>query len=113
TQFRVIVTYLRMLFFPTGLGLDYEYPVFRSFFDLHVMLSFIFLATFFGLGVYLVVKPKVGALEAAKDGNKGNSPILRSLDLPSLRLVGFGILWFFITLSVESIITTPRLIEIY
>ncbi len=108
TQFRVIVTYLRMLFFPTHLVLDYEYPVFRSFIHPQVILSFIFLTALFGLGVYLVIKQVKVQTE---------SPFAVSqpqpLPQPAFRLIGFGILWFFITLSVESIITTPRLIETY
>jgi len=110
TQFRVIVTYLRMLFFPVNLGLDYEYPVFRSFFEPQVMLSFIFLTALLGLGVYLVIKQvkvkvKTESLLAVSQPQPNPQP--------AFRLIGFGILWFFITLSVESIITTPRLIEIY
>ncbi len=110
TQFRVIVTYLRMLFFPTHLVLDYEYPVFRSFIHPQVILSFIFLTALFGLGVYLVIKQ-------VKVKVQTESPFAVSqpqpLPQPAFRLIGFGILWFFITLSVESIITTPRLIETY
>ncbi len=114
TQFRVIVTYLRMLFFPVQLNLDYEYPIFHSFFNPQVMLSFIFLTTLLGLGLYLVVKPKAGALEATKNSIKNNSPILRFPDSPSLRLLGFGIVWFFITLSVESsIIPLTEVIDEY
>ena len=56
TQFRVIVTYLRMLFFPANLELNYEYPVFKSFFQPQVSVSFVFLSALFGLGIYLVQK---------------------------------------------------------
>ncbi len=102
TQFRVIVTYLRLLFFPANLGLDYEYPVFRSFLEPQVFMSFVFLAVIFAIGVYMV---KGKGLK-----NIGSSALHQS----DIRLIGFGILWFFITLAVESsIITTPRLIEIY
>ncbi len=93
TQFRVIVTYLRLLFFPVNQNLNYNYPVSHSFFDPQVVLSFLVLAALFGLGVYLVV---------------------RSQSNPHLRLMGFGILWFFITLSVESsIVPLDRLIDEY
>src|SRR5208282_3177797 len=97
TQFRVIVTYLRLLFFPINQNLDYDYPLFKSFFDPQVILSFLFLAALFGLGVYLVWQAKVeGKVQ------------------PAFRLIGFGILWFFITLSVESsIIPLPMLINEY
>src|SRR5208283_4366576 len=93
TQFRVIVTYLRLLFFPINQNLDYDYPLFKSFFDPQVILSFLFLAALFGLGVYLVWQAKVeGKVQ------------------PAFRLIGFGILWFFITLSVESSIVPLMMI---
>ena len=106
TQFRVIVTYLRLLFFPINQNVDYDYPLLKSFFDLPVILSFLFLAALFGLGLWLIL---------AK--NRRPSPIAHS-PLPGvsrpLRLIGFGILWFFITLSVESsIIPLPMLIDEY
>ena len=106
TQFRVIVTYLRLLFFPINQNVDYDYPLFKSFFDPQVILSFLFLSALFGLGVWLIL---------AK--NRRPSPIAHS-PLPGvsrpLRLMGFGILWFFITLSVESsIIPLPMLIDEY
>ena len=106
TQFRVIVTYLRLFFFPVGQNLDYDYPVFKSFLNPQVILSFLFLSALFGLGLWLIL---------AK--NRRPSPIAHS-PLPGasrpLRLMGFGILWFFITLSVESsIIPLPMLIDEY
>ena len=106
SQFRVIVTYLRLLFFPVNQHIDYDYPLFKSFFDLPVILSFLFLSALFGLGVWLIL---------AK--NRRPSPIAHS-PLPGvsrpLRLIGFGILWFFITLSVESsVIPLPMLIDEY
>ncbi len=93
TQFRVIITYIRLLFLPAGQDLDYDYTTFRSFFDPQVLISFLFLAGLFGLGIYLLAKSK---------------------RRPDLRLPGFGIFWFFITLSVESsIIPIPMLIDEY
>lgn len=84
TQFRVIVTYLRLLFFPINQNLDYDYPVYSSFSNPNVFVSFFFLLSLFILAIYLIHKSK------------------KSPQLISLRLAGFGILWFFITLSVES-----------
>ncbi len=43
TQFRVIMTYLRLLVFPVDQNLDYRYPVYHSFFNIHVFLSFLFI----------------------------------------------------------------------
>ena len=53
TEFRVIVTYIRLLFLPINQNLDYDYPVYNSFLNPHVFLSFLFLLSIFGLGVYL------------------------------------------------------------
>lgn len=82
TQFRVIVTYVRLLIVPVNQNLDYDYPVYHSLFIPEVFFSFLFLLSFFVLGVYLLYR--------ARTGN------------PALRLISFGIFWFFITLSVES-----------
>ena len=82
TQFRVIVTYLRLLIMPVNQSLDYSYPVYHSFFDLQVFLSFLFLLSIFGLAVYLFY--------------------ISRITHHTLRLTAFGIFWFFITLSVES-----------
>ncbi|MCM2357196.1 MAG: tetratricopeptide repeat protein [Geobacteraceae bacterium] len=82
TQFRVIVTYLRLLVLPLKQNLDYDYPVYTSFLQPQVILSFLFLVALIGLAVYL---------------------FFSSRPAPSAsRLVSFGILWFFITLAVES-----------
>ena len=53
TQFRVITTYIRLLFFPAGQTFDYDYPIFHSFFNKEVFLSFLFLSTIFVYGIYL------------------------------------------------------------
>ncbi|MCX5718020.1 MAG: tetratricopeptide repeat protein [Nitrospirae bacterium] len=82
TQFRVIVTYLRLLIMPVNQSLDYSYSVYHSFFDLQVFLSFLFLLSIFGLAAYLFYKSRRTHY--------------------ALRLTAFGIFWFFITLSVES-----------
>ncbi len=83
TQFRVIVTYIRLLFMPVNLNLDYDYTLSSSFFEAQTFLSFLFLLFIFGLAVYLL-----------RRGLKtGNGPCL---------LISFGIVWFFLTLSVES-----------
>ena len=75
TQFRVIVTYIRLLFLPINQNLDYDYPVYNSFFDFPVLASFLFLISLLFIAIYLFRKQP---------------------------LISFGILYFFITLSVES-----------
>jgi Tfp pilus assembly protein PilF len=82
TQFRVITTYVRLLFLPVGQNVDYDFPLYTSFFQPGVFMSFVFLLLLFGGGVYLIVRSRRGE--------------------PSLRLAGFGIIWFFVALSVES-----------
>jgi cytochrome c-type biogenesis protein CcmH/NrfG len=90
SQFRVIVTYLRLLVLPVNQNLDYDYPVYSTFFTPPIFLSFLLLVSLLGLAVYLYFtsRPKPHALGPASD--------------PAMRLIGFGIIWFFLTLSVES-----------
>ncbi len=78
TQFRVIVTYVRLMILPVGQNLDYDYPIAHSFWDPPVGASFLFLLGLGAAGVYLLVRS------------------------PRFRLAGFGIVWFFVTLSIES-----------
>ena len=82
TQFRVIVTYLRLLVFPVGQTLDYDYPFYRSMADPPVLASFLFLLGIVGGAAYLLFRSRTGPRW--------------------LRLVAFGIFWFFLTLAVES-----------
>jgi len=86
TEFRVIVTYIRLIFFPINQNLDYDYSVFRSFFTPDVFLSFLFLLAILGSGFYIFYRSR-------------NMAVARNSEL---RLISFGIFWFFITLSVES-----------
>jgi Tfp pilus assembly protein PilF len=82
TQFRVIITYLRLLFFPVNQNFLYDYPIYGSFFHLQVIASFIILSAILLFGVFLFSRHRRSA--------------------PHTRLISFGILWFFVTLSVES-----------
>jgi len=83
TQFSVIVTYIRLLFFPADQNLDYDYPIYHSLFTPRVLVSFLALLSLFCISMFLLVKSRKG-------NDSGN------------RLIAFGIFWFFITLSVES-----------
>ncbi|MGO9016275.1 MAG: tetratricopeptide repeat protein [Dissulfurispiraceae bacterium] len=123
TEFRVIVTYLRLLFMPVNQNIDYDYPVFKSAFDPQVLLSFLLLFTLFGLGIYLVLRTEKKTWIKWKGLN--TQPAVHGIQSLSLsaessalstefRLISFGILWFFITLSVESsLIPLTRLIDEY
>jgi len=96
TQLRVITTYVRLLFLPMNQNVDYDYPIAQSFFDAQVFSSFLFLASLFGGAVYLLYKTHGAKCKAQSAEN--SVPYA----LCTLRLAAFGILWFFITLSVES-----------
>lgn len=83
TQFSVIITYIRLLFFPVNQTLDYDYPIYHFLFVPRVFVSFLVLLSLFCISVFLLVN-----LRRGNDSGK--------------RLISFGIFWFFITLSVES-----------
>ncbi len=85
TQFRVLVTYIRLMFFPVGQNVDYDYPIFRSFSDLPVLISFFFLASILGIALIFLFR----SLHKSRYAIPG-------------RVLAFGIFWFFITISIES-----------
>lgn len=82
TEFGVVVTYVRLLLLPVHQNLDYDIPLAGSFFEPAVLLSFLLLFTLGSIALCLVFS--------------------RSRVAPSCRLAGFGLIWFFLTLSVES-----------
>lgn len=83
TQFRVIVTYLRLFIWPTGQRLIYDYPRYHGFLEPVVSASFAFLSALFGLSSYLLARSRKTANGAGM-------------------LFGFGVIWFFVALSIES-----------
>ncbi len=94
TQFRVVVTYVRLLFFPVGQNLDHDYPVYHTFFTPPVYLSFAFLLATVAAGVWLA--------RAAARGSRGPASPEGRERSRTFGLISFGIFWFFVTLSVES-----------
>jgi hypothetical protein len=88
TQLRVVVTYIRLLVLPINQNFDYDYPIFNSFFEPPVVLSFLFLSGMVAFGGYLLYR--------SRTANHG------------LRLASFGVFWFFITLMPESSIVPLR-----
>jgi len=82
TQSRVLITYVRLLLLPVGQNIDYDYPVFHNFLQIPVMVSFVFHIINIALAIIL--------LRISRRDNQ------------LLRVVSFGILWFYVTLSVES-----------
>jgi tetratricopeptide (TPR) repeat protein len=83
TQISVVATYIRLLLLPIDQNLDYDYPIYHSLFHSRVFLSAILLLSIVGIAVWSYLRSRRG--ESA-----------------GLRVISFGILWFFITLSVES-----------
>ena len=74
TQLHVIPYYIKLLFIPTNLNLDYDWPIIRHL-DLTTVLFFILLSSIASISIWTYRKA---------------------------RLVSFAIAWFFITLSVTS-----------
>lgn len=112
TQMRVITTYIRLIFLPINQNLDYDYPIYHSLLTQSVFLSFVFLLSILGLGVYLLYKAQRAECKEQRTENKKNvskddtDPERYALSAmpyaPYYCLIAFGIFWFFITLSVES-----------
>lgn len=75
TQFSVLVKYIQLLIVPFNQNVDYDFPVSNHLFELSTLLSLLFLVMLLVLAVVLF--------------NKN-------------RLISFGIIWFFLTLSIES-----------
>ena len=82
TQFKVISTYIRLIFMPVHQGIYYDNMVYHSLAELPVILSFMFLMSTLSFGGYLLYR----------------SRIKRNI----LLVPAFGIFWFFLALSVES-----------
>ena len=116
TQFRVVVTYIRLLILPVNQNLYHDYPVYRSSFEPQVLLSIIFLSALCGFAVYLIYKSRQAGKPTSEQAVKGESVTFYDslFTIHYSRLVAFGILWFFITLSVESsLIPVAMLIDEY
>lgn len=108
TQFRVILTYLRLLFLPIKQNLDYEYPIYNTFFSPPVFISFLVLAGLVVVAVILYFRSRMPGMAKQGEGARQCAPTGDSTRLtpgasqPYARLISFGIFWFFLTLSVES-----------
>jgi Tfp pilus assembly protein PilF len=82
TQFRVIITYIRLMFFPVDQNLDYDYPMYHSIFDPGVLQSFLALIIICLTVIYFFWRHRKTQ--------------------PLARVIFFGTAWFFATLSIES-----------
>lgn len=94
TQLRVLVTYGRLLLLPINQNLYYDYPLYNSFSDAEVILSLLCHLSVFALAVFLLCRSRY--------------------QTAALRVLAFGIFWFYVTLSVESsVIPLPMVINEY
>jgi protein O-mannosyl-transferase len=89
TQLRVIVTYLRLVVLPVGQRLEYDYPVDHSFLSGPVLFSGALLSCLVAVACICLQR------SSAWKGDDGDAS-------PLLRVIAFGIFWFFIALSIES-----------
>ncbi len=89
TQSRVLVTYVRLLFFPVGQNLDYDFRLSSSVTDPDVLLAASSLLVMAGFAVVVLIR--------ARRSNRADGV-----------LAFFGIAWFFLTSSVESSVIPIR-----
>jgi Flp pilus assembly protein TadD len=94
TQFSVVMKYIGLLFLPVNQNLDYDYPMYTSFYNPNVLAPFAALVLLVFFGLYLLYRSR-----------------RRS---PDYGLIAFGIFWFMIALSVESgLVPISMLIDEY
>lgn len=90
TQLSVVLTYLRLIFVPVGLNLDWDYPLTTSLLDGAALRSLLLLAGLIGGAIYWL----------RHHGREVRHALL-----------GFGVLWFFLTLAIDSsIVPLPDLL---
>ena len=75
TEFNVLIKYFQLFFFPIVLNLDYDFPISETLFEYPTILSFLIVLTLLIIGILLYKKH---------------------------RLISFGIIWFFVTISITS-----------
>jgi protein O-mannosyl-transferase len=88
TEVVVIVKYLRLLVMPVDQNVDYDLPLRHSFIEPRVMFALILIFMMIALALYLHGKSSLKSTHRAFD--------------PGTHLISFGIVWFFVTLLVES-----------
>ncbi|MBF0337024.1 MAG: tetratricopeptide repeat protein [Nitrospirae bacterium] len=86
TEFRVIITYIRMFFLPVNLTLIYHYPPSLSLWEHGSYIYFMVLCSIFAFGLYLCYR-------ALKN---------RDIRRREIHFISFGILWFFVTIAPQS-----------
>ena len=84
TQLTVILKYILLLIYPVNQNLDYDYPIYHTLLNGNVLSSLLVIVVLLGYSIF--------CLHISNKENKNFG----------LRFVGFGILWFFFAISVES-----------
>jgi tetratricopeptide (TPR) repeat protein len=93
TQFRVLLTYARLILLPVNQNLVYDYPLLASPLTGQFLFSCALVLCLLSLSVWIAY---------------------RSRRMRELRPAAYGLVWFFVALSVESsVIPLPRLIDEY
>ncbi|HBG04288.1 MAG: hypothetical protein A2075_06275 [Geobacteraceae bacterium GWC2_58_44] len=99
TQTTVVVRYISLLFLPVNQQVVYDYPLRSSLFEFEVLLSSLLLCSLLALSAWMYIL----------SGRSGEAfDKMRGLWVPTeggrrlLRISAFGLLWFFLTLSIES-----------
>lgn len=90
TQFRVIATYLRLLILPINQNIDYEYTISTGLLGPNVMLALSLHISLLATACWLIMR----------DHNEEGKGLLT--------VAGFGIIWFYLSLSVESSVIPIR-----
>ncbi|MEI6705212.1 MAG: tetratricopeptide repeat protein, partial [Deltaproteobacteria bacterium] len=90
TQFRVIATYLRLLILPINQNIDYDYAISTGIFGPNVLCSLALHLSLLTAAFWLIIRNR------KEEGNG------------LLTVAGFGIVWFYLALSVESSIIPIR-----
>lgn len=88
TQMRVLLTYVRLIFFPLNQNVDYDYPIYRTLFAPEIAGSILFWISGVFMSFYIL-------------RNKGKWK-------RHFRLMGFGILWFLALLLPTSSVVPLR-----
>lgn len=86
SQSRVVMTYLRLLIFPYNQRVIYEFAASRTFWSFPVILSFLAIACIHLYAFYCWLTASISSGRKALEN----------------RIIAIGILWFFITISIES-----------
>jgi tetratricopeptide (TPR) repeat protein len=90
TQCAVVATYLRMLFLPINQSVDYDYPVYHFLTALPVLGGLLLHLVLISSAIYLLRAAK-RPVAATEPGNG-----------VAMKVASLGIVWFYLTLSVES-----------